>query len=344
MSASQREYPGHGGFALVITLSLMVLLTLIVVGLLSLSTIGLRASSQGKLLGQARANARLAMIVGLGEVQKSLGPDRRAAAPASMMLDKPAEPHVAGVWESWTWDPTQAATVPDYAREKKSRFLGWLASDHLEPGHRLEAGFPLEGPTDPVALVGAGSAVANGGVAAEVCGGVTPIQLAAGSGQGYAWVALQEDVKAHVQPGAGELPSTRETRVAAMFAPDESGLAPLAIAGKLGSDRTKRDLCISTATFSLAGGDSKVARQAFHHLSPYSLGVLSDAAAGGMRRDLTTEFENFTASSLRGRRVYDAKTGAEPWWEAVANYYNLAERLRPQAGNGTPPCGCSPVI
>lgn len=337
MGASQRESPPNGGFALVVTLSLMVLLTLIAVGLLSLSAISLRASLQCKLMGEARANARLAMLLALGEVQKSLGPDRRAAAPASMVLDKPAEPHVAGVWESWTWDPTQAASVPDYAKEKKSRFLGWLASDHLEPGHRLEAGFPLEGPADPVTLVGPGSAVASGGLAAEVRGGVTPIQLAAGSGQGYAWVALQEDVKGHVQPGAGELPSTPETRFAAMFAPDESGLTPLAIAGKLGSDRAKRELAISTASFSLAGGDAKVARQSFHHLTPFSLGVLSDVAAGGMRRDLTTEFENFLNSPLRGQRVYDAKTGAEPWWDALAHYYNLADRLRTQAANGTKP-------
>ena len=337
MTASQREYSANGGFALVITLSLMVLLTLIVVGLLSLSAISLRTSSQGKLLGQARANARLAMMLALGEVQKALGPDRRAAAPAAMMLDKPAEPHVAGVWDSWTWDPTQTSTAPDYAKEKSTRFRGWLASDNQEPGQRLEAGFPLRGPGTPVPLVGAGSALGGGDVGDEVHGGVTPIQQPSGGHQGYSWVALQEDVKAHVQPGAGELPSSPETRFAALFAPDESGLTPLAIAGQLGRDRPKRQRAISTATLSLAGGDAKVARQAFHHLSPYSLGVLSDAAAGGMRQDLTSVFENFNSSLLRGQRLYNAKTNAEPWWDALAAYYNLAERVKGQGGGGATP-------
>ena len=99
MGALKREALANAGFALVVTLSLMVLLTVIAVGLLSLSAISLRASSQDKFIAQARANARLAMMLALGEVQKSLGPDKRAAAPASMMMDKPAEPHLAGVWE-----------------------------------------------------------------------------------------------------------------------------------------------------------------------------------------------------------------------------------------------------
>ena len=338
---SKNEFPVSGGFALVITLSLMVLLTVIAVGLLSLSAVSLRVSSQGMLIGQARANARLGMMLALGEVQKSLGPDRRAAAPADMMVESPAEPHVAGVWESWTWDPTQAATVPDYAKEKKDLFRGWLASDNQEPGHRLDADFSAQGPGDPVTLVGAGSAVASGGVAAEVHGGFTPIHQVSGGSQGYAWVALQEDVKAHVQPGEGDLPATRETCVAAMFAPDESGLTGLEIAGRLGSDRAKRQLAISTATFSLAGGDVKVGRQSFHHLTPYSLGLLTDTAAGGMRRDLTTEFENFSASPLKGQRVYQANgataLGSEPWWDGLCEYYNLAARVKSQADGGATP-------
>jgi hypothetical protein len=198
MTVSKRGDAADSGFALVVTLSLMVLLTVIAVGLLSLCAISLRASSQGMLMGQAQANARLAMMLALGEVQKSLGPDRRAGAPASMMLDKPAEPHAAGVWESWTWDPTKAPTVPNYARAKQSLFRGWLVSDNVEPGRRLDADFPLEGPGDPVTLVGAGSVVAASDVvAAEVRGGFTPIHQTSKGSQGYAWVALQEDVKAH---------------------------------------------------------------------------------------------------------------------------------------------------
>jgi hypothetical protein len=350
MSALKHNHPTSRGFALVVTLSLMVLLAMLAVGLLSLSAVSLRSSSRALIQGEARANARLAMMVALGEAQKALGPDRSAAAPASMMLENPAEPHLAGVWESWTWDPTDAGAAPDYAKAKKDRFLGWLASDNLEPGRRRQAEFPQSGPGNPVTLVGAGSAVAGGAdatkagraVAAEVRGGLTPVRVGSARGHGYAWAALQEDVKAHVQPGAGELPATREGLFATLFAPDESGLEPLTMAGNLGADRAKRQRAITTGSLSLAGGEVTVARQAFHHLSPYPLGVLSDAAQGGMRRDLTSEFENFATSPLKGKRLYNSKTsttasGAEPWWDGLAEYYKLATRVKSLGGGGATP-------
>ncbi len=70
------------GFALVVTLALMILLTLLAVGLLSLSSVALRTASQGNAMALARSNARLAMIMALGQLQKAAGHDQRVTAPA----------------------------------------------------------------------------------------------------------------------------------------------------------------------------------------------------------------------------------------------------------------------
>ena len=56
------------GFALVITLSLLVLLTVVAVGLLSLSAVSVRVASRDDARAVARSNARLALTIALGEV------------------------------------------------------------------------------------------------------------------------------------------------------------------------------------------------------------------------------------------------------------------------------------
>ena len=61
----------HSGFALVATLALMILLTLVAVGLLSLSAISLRGSTQSQARSEAQANARLALMIAIGELAET---------------------------------------------------------------------------------------------------------------------------------------------------------------------------------------------------------------------------------------------------------------------------------
>lgn len=72
------------GFALIVTLSLMILLTVIAVGLLSLSSISLRNSRQSSDAQNAQANARLAMMIAIAQLQKYAGPDQRTSGKADL--------------------------------------------------------------------------------------------------------------------------------------------------------------------------------------------------------------------------------------------------------------------
>lgn len=65
----------------------MILLTVIAVGLLSLSSISLRATSGSSAMSEARQNARMAMMLALGELQKHAGPDQRITATADIAGD-----------------------------------------------------------------------------------------------------------------------------------------------------------------------------------------------------------------------------------------------------------------
>ena len=84
------------GFALVITLSLMILLTIIAVGLLSLSSISLRSASNSSAMAQARQNARMALMLAMGELQKYAGQDQRVTATANIAGDTQGAQLAAG--------------------------------------------------------------------------------------------------------------------------------------------------------------------------------------------------------------------------------------------------------
>ncbi|MEI6178852.1 MAG: hypothetical protein WCS43_18310, partial [Verrucomicrobiota bacterium] len=128
------------GFALAVTLCLMVLLVVLVVGLLTLASVALRTSSQSQAIAAAQCNARMGLLIAIGELQKSLGIDQRISAPAGILDPNPdstdesglAIPHLTGVWNAR--DATQEtlasanASPPDYSRDKPN-FQRWLVSN-----------------------------------------------------------------------------------------------------------------------------------------------------------------------------------------------------------------------
>ncbi|MGB6220755.1 hypothetical protein [Haloferula sp.] len=63
---------------------MMILLTVIAVGLLTLSTVALGSSSQSLAIQEARGNARFALILAVGELQKYAGQDQRTTAVADI--------------------------------------------------------------------------------------------------------------------------------------------------------------------------------------------------------------------------------------------------------------------
>ncbi|GAA5129155.1 hypothetical protein JIN84_03000 [Luteolibacter yonseiensis] len=132
MKFTKRKRPS--GFALVATLMMMLLLVVIAVGLLGLSTIELRKTGNGNAMERARANARMGLMIALGELQKNLGPDQRVSADARMAsngVNDPEHPHWVSVWKS-----TQKNGKPWITRDAEKGGLsdqrqanGWNARD-----------------------------------------------------------------------------------------------------------------------------------------------------------------------------------------------------------------------
>ena len=107
--APSGEGPGKPGFSLITTVMILALLALIAIGLLSLSTVTVRSNGALDAQSEARANARLALMLALGELQQQLGPDQRISATAAILDESVgssgdmeiAHPHWTGVWDSW---------------------------------------------------------------------------------------------------------------------------------------------------------------------------------------------------------------------------------------------------
>ncbi len=325
----RHRFATRRGFALVVTLSLMVLLTVIAIGLLGLSTITLRSASQGEAAALARGNARLAVILAVGELQTVLGSDRSVSAPASSVIPNADRPHLTGAWESWRWEPS-ANGAPPYS-QKAGRFRRWLVSTP-DPAAAASFNLPARGASgDVVELVGdyPGSRESTS-VQAE------KVRVGAGASRGsLAWAVFDENTKASIDIGDPPGTSTVAESLAARIAPPrfradivDSAFGSLAEPEHLVS--------LETAVIEGRSGAEKF-RGRFHDFTTDSLGLLTDVASGGLKTDLTSLLEptTFPATSFPGDTLYfDVGSGA-PRWRYLHSHYRKYKTMQ-LASNGTP--------
>lgn len=335
------------GFALVVTLSLMVLLTVISVGLLTLSAIALRSSAQEQALAEARANARLALMLAIGDLQKHAGPDTRVTARADI-LPAVADDHppVLGVWRSWEGENHQKSgnfagrpiSPGNYEQAKKDRFLGWLTSG--DPGSLKDSGAPpnADAGSNKVTLVGNGSVDSGGGNKRQQIH-LSPVQLSRNSQNGaYAWWIGGENQKARL-PSPAE-PETDDVAGWSMHAKSHATSDPGVFRmDKLLDDATPASKAISLNQVDLleGGSGSKVSREFFHDLSAVSTGLLTNTATGGWRKDLSVLTENWSrqpkaSASLPFFRVEPGKDIRFSIPQSGGDYRSTRSLLYPWSG------------
>jgi len=318
------------GFALVVTLSLMVLLTLVAVGLLTLSSITLRSAGQGGAMATARDNARLGLILALGELQKAAGPDQRITAPANL-IDRSVSPGITGVWESWKPAPSGQN---DYASRKgrvqtsddvaDGEFVGWLAS-----GDPNRPPSPVNPPGEAGPGSGAITLVSERESAAGIQRGVhlDPLRV---SGKGsLAWNILDEGTKARIDlPVESVLPDAagRLARLRAPGRPQVEAISDSTIGLRVDSETAVKLVSLNQGDLQLGGADQL--RPYLHDLTPYSASLPVNVAEGGVKADLTRAFEeNTLPADLLRRFVYSNSdtrfSESDPRFSSLAAYYRL---------------------
>ncbi|MFM2170920.1 MAG: hypothetical protein RI957_1149, partial [Verrucomicrobiota bacterium] len=326
------------GFTLIITISLLVLLTLVAIGLLSLSSVTLRGSSQGNAMSVARSNARFALMMAIAELQKSLGPDRAITATSEILSPNPAKPNLMGAWESWDSNPN---TPLNYSTEKTSRFRRWMVSD-ADPMATTARNYATNGAANnSIALVDSGTLGAAATDADKARAGLVPITLNGNREGSYAWHVSDESVKARINSYrdlaqndtlakrrsllAGFRPEPRLIKARdgsnLNFLPSDQNAAGLVAAraaeGKL-VDLNQADLL----------GNSRQAGKFRNVVTPYSMGLLADVRNGGLKQDLTSMFELAAMpSEYNSRRLYESThriSGvSDPFWSTLQSYYTV---------------------
>lgn len=316
------------GFALVITLSLMILLTVIAVGLLTLSSISLRSSSQGQAMATAKSNARLALMMALGELQKAAGPDQRVTAAANL-IEPTASPGITGVWESWK--PTSTGSN-DYVTRKKTaqstpdladgEFITWLASGNpASPAQATKPPGAAAAANDNVTLVS--DRVSTSGTARGTH--LTPVKV--NQKGDMAWTVLDEGTKARVDLPVETKPADaieRLTKLRAPSRPQAEVISPkfasLALDAPTAAKVTSMDQAV------LHAGKSSDLRSHLHDLTTRSLSLPVNVADGGIKADLTRAFETTSLpTDLAGRFVFShTKTRmvpSDPLFSTLAGHY-----------------------
>lgn len=323
------------------TISLMVLLSLVAVGLLSLSSIVLRGADADNDMQVARSNARLGLQMAIAELQLTMGSDRAVSAPASAMVQSAQQPHLVGAWDSWSWDPVAQPGNPSYLQEKQSRFRGWLTSrvgqDRNAQAVSYAATVP---PGNTVQLLGSGT---FGTLTTElpILSELVPVgNPGQNNGGNLAWTVLTEDTKARIDLFRDEnRPQDGEHLASSLTFPERYHRDALGLAGYQPTAEADWGSLLTNMSLDAAAGSSgadSLSKRHFFDFTTYSRGVLSDVANGGLKRDLTTILEE---RLLDGQRLYSGAAQpfgvADPHWSYLSDYYN--QYLSFQGGGAVPP-------
>ncbi|MCB1129481.1 MAG: hypothetical protein KDN05_00030 [Verrucomicrobiae bacterium] len=296
-----------------VSLSLMVLLTIIALGLLTLSSISLRSTTNGNAIAEARANARLALMLAIGQLQKELGPDQRISASASI-LGKPQNSGTGtsnstwlGCWNSWAGDNrfiakrnSESDLAPDISENRKDSFRRWLVSpavslnlDELDAARSSLSG-------GSILLVGKGTLGEQ--AQDEQMARVPSLSIDSASDakrtQGaLAWWIGDESQKGLVHAGRNESDLGEPAQVLAE-ADSPSSIAEELYPGFNGpspADEIKK-ASISRKTLELLSNTDAKLGSLYHDLTNHARSVMTDVREGGLKRDINLLAEHYDAN------------------------------------------------
>lgn len=303
---------GHGfenkGFALVSTLVVMILLMVIGIGVVTMSAQQSKISAQDRYQMEAQSNARLALMMAISKLQETMGPDQRVSAEADILGSEgfagwdraDSKKHLVGVYSSEVLNERDSSGLFSYWQpyekdRNKEAFVGWLLSGDESKLDELEFAKGEFSEENLVTLLGEGTLGKKSDDSEYI--EVPPVALEINQkvvGR-YAWVALDEGVKANVVPNKKDESSfsaDQRSRISWM-SQDSTGTQALDGYEKVKISENEVSSLITRNQLELIGDslESEVVEESYFDTTVHSRSVLSDVVRGGLRRDLSLPFE-----------------------------------------------------
>ncbi len=320
------------GFALIATILLMVLLAIITIGTLSLSVVTLRNSGHESAQAEARANARMALMIAIGELQRHTGSDTRVTASANIVDE--TYPQVLGVWKSWEGTdhelpvgliPGGRPIAPLYSAKDVTetsggtgRFVDWLVSTSATKNPPSIADAPAlvetSATAETVPLLADGSLQSTDTRQIHV----VPTELKDENNDPtgkFAWWISGENQKARLgqpyEPRTDDAAGYAEMGQSHTITnPEVFGLSTQLndrephLSGAAAAKPGRKAVSRQTMTL-IQENNTTEPQKKFHDLSAYSSGLLTNTATGGWRKDLSLLTERWDAiyASYPGGRL-----------------------------------------
>lgn len=364
MAHKNKDFHTKGGFALVISLSLMAFVLVLILSITTLVQVESSSAQISQKRLEAELNAYLGLQIALGELQKTLGPDQRVSATADLFAaTNPARGNTVGVWASAD-APSLSLTEGD--------LITWLASDAGGSSSGFQTDYVIQpqpsSGTNIITLVGAGSVtdLDEDGVADDLNEQVV-IDIAntevdrGGSVVGqYAWWVSDEGTKARINLDRAEEQVGASKQLSVLEAGSSSVANAAALDGlalvKFGEET---DRLTELNNLELVSGETTpFSKNYFYDLTTWSNGVLADAKNGGLKKDLSLAFEmddsrfNASAFAAGGLATINAEgfgrvqpifslansTGSPaygPVWHLLRDYYRIYHLMEDPMGNPT---------
>lgn len=305
---SSRKITLQPAFALIATISILVLLALISVGLLSLSTITVRASKTNKDKMVAQANAKLALMIALGELQKYAGPDQRVTGSSGIKGASIAQRNWTGVWST-----EEDSTLPVWL-VSGNETLGIPGLDELStyPAGYYEPDNPGSANSSYMIFEGINT---SDNVSVPL---VDIFEEGNRTGK-YAYWVSDEGSKARVDIEVSDTDESDKSsnelaqeRILRSHLPRRAGLSGISDTFEpiSGPDTTVNvGSLVSLQTLDLAFDDQNVSAKYAHDLTVGGYGLPVNVAEGGMKKDLSLIFDY---SQQRNAKLLNATIGATP--------------------------------